>query len=198
MKHLVQTLVMSLMLGLSGIAWADLATAPAGKYALEKTHAYISFSYSHLGFSNPHLGFNAFDVELDLDNENPTNSQLSVEITAASIDSRLEEFNEHLNGPDFFDTAKYPEIAFTSKEIKSTGDNTFDITGDLVMKGQAHPVTFAATINKVGKNPFKGLDMIGVSAEAKILRSQWGLGKYAPGVSDEVTITVDVEMMHQE
>ena len=182
----------------SAFAAADFSGVPSGKYVLEKTHAYITFSYSHLGFSRPHLGFNAFDVTLGLDAKEPTKSSLEVTIDAGSIDSRLEEFNEHLNGPDFFNTEKFPEITFVGKEIKPAGDSKFEIVGDLSMMGQTHPATFVTTINKAAKHPMKGMDMVGVSAEATISRTQWGLGRYAPAVGDEVSIYVEVEMMREE
>ena len=198
MLKIVRTALVSLLCSLPLTALADLTAIPSGKYTLDKTHGYITFSYSHLGFSTPQVGFNEFDVALNLDTQNPQKSTLEVLIDAASIDSRVEEFNEHLNGEEFFNTAKFPEITFQSTAIKETGKNTFDIVGNLTIMGQTHPATFAATINKAAMNPMKKVDALGVSAEATILRSEWGLGRYAPAVGDEVTIHVTVEMFHQE
>ncbi len=193
-----RTALVVLLCSLPLAALADLTAIPSGKYTLDKTHGYITFSYSHLGFSTPQVGFNSFDVVLNLDTQNPQKSTLEVLIDAASIDSRVEEFDEHLTGEEFFNTAKYPDIRFESTDIKKTGESTFDIVGNLTIMGQTHPVTFAATINKAGKNPMKKVDALGVSAETKILRSQWGLGRYAPAVGDEVTIQVTAEMFYQE
>ncbi|MCB1686920.1 MAG: polyisoprenoid-binding protein [Halioglobus sp.] len=193
-----RTALVVLLCSLPLAALADLTAIPSGKYTLDKTHGYITFSYSHLGFSTPQVGFNSFDVVLNLDTQNPQKSTLEVLIDAASIDSRVEEFDEHLTGEEFFNTAKYPDIRFESTDIKKTGESTFDIVGNMTIMGQTHPVTFAATINKAGKNPMKKVDALGVSAETKILRSQWGLGRYAPAVGDEVTIQVTAEMFYQE
>lgn len=193
-----RTALVVLLCSLPLAALADLTAIPSGKYTLDKTHGYITFSYSHLGFSTPQVGFNSFDVVLNLDTQNPQKSTLEVLIDAASIDSRVEEFDEHLTGEEFFNTAKYPDIRFESTDIKKTGQSTFDIVGNMTIMGQTHPVTFAATINKAGKNPMKKVDALGVSAETKILRSQWGLGRYAPAVGDEVTIQVTAEMFYQE
>ena len=198
MVKIIRTALVVLLCGLPLVALADLTAIPSGKYTLDKTHGYITFSYSHLGFSTPQVGFNSFDVVLNLDTQNPQKSTLEVLIDAASIDSRVEEFDEHLTGEEFFNTAKYPDIRFESTDIKKTGESTFDILGNLTIMGQTHPVTFAATINKAGKNPMKKVDALGVSAETKILRSQWGLGRYAPAVGDEVTIQVSAEMFYQE
>lgn len=83
------------LLGLALTASAGLSEVPSGAYGLDKTHGYITFSYSHLGFSNPHVGFRSFEVDLNLDNENIENSVVSVTIDATSVDSRVEVFNGH-------------------------------------------------------------------------------------------------------
>ena len=149
---------------------------PSGTYELENTHGYITFSYSHLGFSTPHVGFNSFDVTLDANSEDPTQSKVQVTIDAASIDSRVDEFDKHLNGADYFDTANHPEITFTSTGLVATGDNTFDVTGDLTVKGVTKPLTLAATVNKAANHPMRGVPTIGLSATGTISRSEMGLG----------------------
>lgn len=115
-------------------------------------------------------------------------------IDAASINSRVAKFDEHLNGDDFFDTANHPSISFDSTSVTKTGDNTFDVTGDLTIKGMTKPVTLAATINKAANHPMRKVPTIGISASTTLLRSDWGLGKFAPNVGDEVTIDIQVEM----
>ncbi|MEM6708270.1 MAG: YceI family protein [Pseudomonadota bacterium] len=168
---------------------------PSGNYVLEDTHGYITFSYSHLGFSTPHIGFDAFDVSLTADASKPEASNIAVTIDAKSINSRVAKFDEHLNADDFFDTAKYPEITFNSTAITRTGKDTFDITGDLTIKDTTKPVTLAATINKAANHPMRKVPTIGVNAEGKLMRSEWGLGKYAPAVGDEITLMVTAELI---
>ena len=175
---------------LSVFAW----DVPSGEYGLDKTHGYISFSYSHLGFSNPYVGFDNFEVSLDADAANPEESSVSVLIDATSVESRVDVFNEHLNGENFFDTANHPEINFASTGITATGEDTFDIAGDLTIKGVTKPVTLNATINKAADHPFLNVPTIGVTAQAQVLRSDWGLDRAVPMVSDEVSILIDVEL----
>lgn len=188
-------LVLFVVLALLNVATvaAELGV-PSGQYGLDKTHGYITFSYSHLGFSNPEVGFNDFDVDLVLDAQNPENSSFDVTIAAASIDSRVAEFDRHLHGADYFDVQAHPSIAFVSSAISMTSATTADITGNLTIKGVSKPVTLAATLNKAGMHPLQKVPALGVSARAMIKRSDWGLSKYVPMVSDDVELRIEVEL----
>ena len=176
---------------------ADLSNVPSGKYTLDSSHGYITFTYSHLGFSNPRVGFNSFDAVLDLNSGDPESSTVEVTIDAASIDSRVAEFNEHLNGADFFNTAEYPTITFKSTSVAATGATTFDVTGDLTILGTTKPVTLATTINKAADHPMLNVPTVGVSASTTLLRSEWGLGAYVPAVSDEIELSIEVELLSE-
>lgn len=195
MNKFVQGAVAASILTFSAAALAELSDVPSGKYTLDKTHGYITFSYSHLGFSNPHVGFDDFDVVLNLDSANPENSEVVVDIDATSVNSRVEVFNGHLNGENFFDTAKHPKITFKSTEItKIDGDDTFEVTGDLTIKGKSVPVTLVAEINKAANHPMRKVPTVGISGEAKVKRSDWGMDRAVPNVGDEVTIMIEVEL----
>jgi polyisoprenoid-binding protein YceI len=197
MTKLVRTISAVALLALPFAAPADLADVPSGTYTLDSSHGYITFTYSHLGFSNPRVGFNRFDTKLQLDSGKPENSTVEVTIDASSIDSRVAEFNEHLNGSDFFNTTEYPTITFRSTKVESTGENTFDVTGDLTILGTTKPVTLATTINKAADHPMLNVPTVGVSASTKLMRSEWGLGAYVPAVSDEVELSIEVELLSQ-
>lgn len=197
MRNLIRSFFAASLLALSFSASADLSDVPSGKYTLDSSHGYITFTYSHLGFSNPRVGFNRFDTELQLDSSNPENSSIEVTIDASSIDSRVAEFNEHLNGSDFFNTSEHPTITFKSTKVEATGENTFDVTGDLTILGTTKPVTLAATINKAANHPMRNVPTVGVSASTTLMRSEWGLGAYVPAVSDEVELSIEVELLAQ-
>lgn len=197
MFNLARSICAAALIAMPLTVTADLSAVPSGKYALDSSHGYITFTYSHLGFSNPRVGFNSFDAVLDLDTGNPENSMVEVTIDATSIDSRVAEFNEHLNGADFFNTAEYPTITFKSTKVEATGDNTFDVTGDLTILGTTKPVTLATTINKADNHPLRNVPTVGVSASTKLMRSEWGLGAYVPAVSDEVELSIEVELLAQ-
>lgn len=191
---IVRSALAATLLGLSFTAMAGLSDVPSGNYGLDKSHGYISYTYSHMGYSTPHVGFNSFDVELTLDSENPANSTVNVTIDATSIDSRVENFNGHLNGPNFFDTANHPTITFRSTSVEALGEDKFNVTGDLTIKGVSKPVTLDTTINKAADHPMRKIPIIGVSATATVSRSDWGLTRAVPNVGDEITIYISVEL----
>jgi polyisoprenoid-binding protein YceI len=193
----IRSLFAVTLLALPFSASAELSSVPSGVYTLDSSHGYITFTYSHLGFSNPRIGFNSFDTKLELDRDDPDNSTIEVTIDASSIDSRVAEFNKHLNSSDFFNTAEYPTITFESTKVEATGNSTFDVTGNLTILGTTKPVTLAATINKAANHPMLDVPTVGVSASTKIKRSEWGLGAYVPAVSDEVELSIEVELLAQ-
>lgn len=195
MRRTIRTLTAVSSLALTFSVSAELSDVPSGTYTVDNSHGYITFTYSHLGFSNPRVGFNRFDTQLDLDSNNPENSTIDVTIDASSIDSRVAEFNEHLVGSDFFNTAEYPTITFKSTKVVTAGDGNFDVTGDLTILGTTKTVTLDAKINKAANHPMRNVPTVGVSASATLNRSDWGLGAYVPAVSDEVELSIEVELL---
>jgi len=157
MRKTVQPALVATFLALAANAQADISDVPSGEYGLDDHHAYISFTYSHIGYSTPHIGFRNFDANLTLDSENPQNSEIEVVIDTTSIDSRVDEFNGHLRGSNFFDTDNYPQATFKSTSIEGTGEDTFNVTGDLTIKDVTKSVTLEATLNKAAMHPMTRL-----------------------------------------
>ena len=170
-----------------------LAELPAGEYVLEKTHAYLTFSYSHGGYSNPILSFQEFDATATVNPDDPEASSLRVTIDPASIDSAVEAFDEHLTGPDMFDVETYPEITFASTGLTMDGPDTGQLTGELTMKGVTKPLTLDVTLNAAGVNR-SGNPAFGISATGTLDRSEWDLGYAAPMVGTEVDLRIEAEL----
>jgi len=191
---IVRSALAATLLGLAFNASAGLSDVPSGEYGLDKSHGYITFTYSHMGYSTPHVGFDSFEVDLSLDNENIANSTVNVTIDATSVNSRVENFNGHLNGANFFDTANHPTITFVSTSIESKGEDMYDVTGDLTIKGVTKAVTLDAKVLKAANHPMRKTPTIGLTAETKVSRSEWGLSRAVPNVGDEVSIFISVEL----
>lgn len=176
----------------------DFSALPAGTYTDEDGHAYIQFSYDHQGYSRPVLRWGEFDAVVTFDPETPENSTLNVTIPAASIDSMVPAFDGHLKSADFFDVETHPTITFRSTSLDINPDGTGTITGDLTIKDITRSITFDGVINKVGQNFRSGVDMFGISGTGTLKRSDYGVGKYAPNVGDEVELVIEVEFQKVE
>jgi len=176
----------------------DISGAVPGVYKSEATHAYITFQYLHQGYARPTLRWNEFDATVNLDPSSPTDSTLSVTIDAASIDSGVTKFDEHLVSGDFFDVANHPEITFSSTSLNQIAVGTGKVMGELTMKGITKPVELDVVLNKVGENFRSKKPMLGISAKTQIKRSEWDLGQYTPLVGDDVDISIEVEFIKEE
>ena len=181
--------------GLSSMTMAaDLSGVPSGKYSVDPQHAYVNFSYSHLGLINPTLSFDDFNIELDLNKDDPTQSSVSVVIDASSVLAGSEAWKEHLVGDKYFDTANHPEITFQSTSIEAERDGNYKVMGDLTIKGQSKPVAMIVTINAAMNHPMSGKPVIGLQATSEILRSEFGMKAAIPHVSDEIALNVQAEL----
>ncbi len=175
----------------------DFGTTPAGQYAVEKDHAYITFTYDHQGYSHPYLRFRSFDGTLDLDPADLSKSRVNVTIDISSIDSGVDVFDGHLRGDGFFDVENHPTATFSSTSFDANAKGG-TMTGDLTMRGITKPVTLDVTFNKAGENFRSKVPQVGFSARGKIMRSDWDLGKYAPAVGDAVTLIIEAEFEKTE
>lgn len=180
---------------MTAVQAADLSAVPSGAYAVDDTHAYINFSYNHLGLSNPTLSFDDFTVDLDLNNEDPTQSSISVSIDPASIITGSDIWKDHLTSADWFNVAAHPTITFESTTVEAAGDGAYKVMGDLTVKGESKPVSLNVTINAAMNHPMSGKPVIGLDASGEVLRSDFGLGNFAPNVSDEISLNISVEML---
>ncbi len=195
MRLIKQITLAAALIGTSISAHAvDLTKVPSGAYAVDPTHAYVNFQYTHLGLSRPMLGFDDFTIDLNLDNADVTKSTIAVNIDPKSIQAGSDIWKSHLTGGDFFDVGAHPEITFMSKSIEKTGEDTLKVMGDLTIKGTAVPVTLDVTIHAAMNHPMSGKPVLGFSAEGQLLRSAFGLGKFAPNVSDEVDLMITAEV----
>ena len=175
----------------------NIADAPAGTYESEDGHAYITFQYMHQGYSRPTLRWNDFDAIVNLNTDNPEASTLNVTINAASVDSGVAKFDDHMRGSDMFDVEKFPTITFTSTDIDQGLMGSGTLTGDLTMKGITKPITLKAKLNKVGESRSKK-PMFGISATTSLKRSDWDVGYAVPYVGDDVDIMIEVEFQKAE
>lgn len=175
----------------------DLSVAPSGKYITDPKHRYIAFSYLHQGYSRPQLRWRDWRGELDWNAKTPEESSVMVTIDARSIDSGVDEFDEHLRSADFFDVANHPTITFESTSVERTGPNTGKVTGNLAIKGIVKPVTLDVVLNRAGSDPQSNQPKLGFSARGEVNRSDFDLDQYVPFVGDKVTLVIETEFQSE-
>ncbi|WP_299719613.1 YceI family protein [uncultured Tateyamaria sp.] len=177
----------------SAFALAATSALAADKYTLDSSHSQILFSYNHFGFSTTWGMFSGFEGDITFDQANPANSSVSVSMPTKSMFTGWEQRDGHFMSGDFFDATDEDLISFTSTGIDVTGDDTAKITGDLTMNDVTKSVVLDAVLNQVGTNPLANKDWAGFNATTTLLRSDFGLGAFAPAVSDEVEVQISIE-----
>ncbi|SRR6056297_582346 len=177
---------------------AGTALAAPEKYTLDASHSQVLFTYNHLGYSTTYNIFSGFDGEIMFDQEDPANSSVNVSIPVMSLFTGWEERFKHLMSDDFFGASEGDLITFTSTGIEVTGDETAKITGDLTINGETKSVTLDASLNKSAEHPMNGKMTAGFDATTTINRSDYGLGKFAPPVSDELEVMISIEAQKAE
>ncbi|GAB3350391.1 YceI family protein [Lysobacter tyrosinilyticus] len=173
----------------------NAAAAVPVSYNMDPNHTDVVASWSHFGFSNPMAHFGSVDGTIVYDAKNVGQSSVKVTIPMSGLETHVAAFNEHLRSPDFFDAAKYPTITFNSTKVEAAGDNKLRVIGDLTVHGVTKPAVLDVTINKLGVHPLGKREAAGFSATTTIKRSDFGIGLYAPNVSDDVTIAITTEAM---
>ena len=172
-------------------------------YQIDSAHTHAQFKVRHLMISNVKGDFDKVSGTVTIDDANPSASSINVTIEVASISTREPQRDAHLKSADFFDVEKFPAITFVSKEVVKSGDDCYEVVGDLTIHGVTKTVDLnVEDVTPELKDPF-GLYRRGASAKTTILRSDFGLkynmvleaGGFA--ISDEVHITIDTEFTRQ-
>jgi polyisoprenoid-binding protein YceI len=175
---------------------ASAALAAPETYVLDGSHTYPRFSYSHLGLSTQLSRFNTTTGKVVFDKAAKSGS-VDIEIDAKSVDTGSTLFNQHIQGEDFLDTAKYPKAIFKSTNVVFEGEKPVKVEGNLTIKGVTKPVTLTVTSFQAMPHPMQKKDAIGANAYTTIKRSEFNAGKYAPNVGDEVRIDIAIEAIKQ-
>ena len=179
-------------------ALAAPALAEAQKYVLDPSHSQIVFSYNHLGFSTGTGMFSGFEGEIAFDEADPAASSVSVSFPVKTMLTGWQARFDHFMSKDFFDAADDEEVSFKSTAIEVTGEKTAKITGDLTLNGVTKPVVLDAALTQAGEHPMEKKPWAGFTGKTQILRSDYGLGQFAPYISDEVEVQISIEAMKAE
>ena len=178
----------------SAIALTSFSAAAAGvTYKLDAGHTNVIASWSHFGYSHPSANFGEASGTLVYDAAAPEQSSVEVSLPLSGLNSFVPALDEHLKKADFFDAGKYPAVTFKSTGVQAVGVGMFEVVGNLTIKNVSKPVTLHVKLNNAGVHPMTKQEAIGFDASTTIKRSDFGMGMYAPAVSDEITLRITTE-----
>ena len=181
------------LIALALTAFAGAAFAAPVSYRIDPGHTNVLASWSHFGFSHPSINFGQADGTIVYDADDVSASSVEVKLPLNGMSALADEFYEHLTGDGWFDAAKYPDATFKSTRVEAAGEGKLKVTGDLTVKGVTKPVVLEVTLNQAGEHPMTKAQSIGFDATGTVKRSDFGLGKYVPNVSDEVQLRITTE-----
>jgi len=169
-----------------------LAAQAADTYQIDPVHSSVVFKVRHLNVTDFYGRFNDVTGTVTLDPSNPAADSLDLEVKSDSIDTHTEKRDQVLKGPDFFNVKQFPTIAFKSAKIEKAGDDTYNVTGNLTLRGVTKPLTLEFKITGKGKG-MKDEYRAGGETQFTIRRGDFGM-TYMPGIAgDDITLIISLE-----
>ena len=185
---------------LSAFVFLTAFTVTTPLWKNDPAHSQIAFTVKHLGISDVSGVFNDFDVKVLSSKPDFSDAVFELDVKVASIDTRVEARNKHLKSADFFDVEQYPAVHFKSTGIEKSGDNEYQLTGDLSLHGVTKAVTMKLEYRGTVENPMDKKQTTGFRVTGVIKRSDFNLGNGFPPpmISDEVHIKADGEFVQHK
>jgi polyisoprenoid-binding protein YceI len=164
----------------------------ADSYTVDSRHTWPQYEIMHLGFSTQRGRFDETAGKITLDRAAKTGT-VNIVIKSGSISTGLAKWDEHMKSEDFFNAAKFPEMTFKADKVVFEGDKPASLPGQFTLLGVTKPLTLTITHFGCGPHPVNKKEVCGADAEGTIKRSEYGMTKYLPGISDEVKLVINIE-----
>jgi polyisoprenoid-binding protein YceI len=179
-----------------------IASAQVSKWQIDPAHSEADFTVRHMGISNVHGHFGNINGAVSLDEKDVTKSSANATVDITTVDTGVAQRDQDLKSPNFFDSAKYPQMTFVSKSL-SNSNGQLQLTGDLTMHGVTKSVTLALEgPSKEQADPW-GKIRRAFSGTTSIHRQDFGLtwsGTLKSGdavVGDDVKVELNIELVKQ-
>lgn len=174
------------------LCFSSSAFAVPVTYQLDPNHTYIIWQVSHFGFSQVSGKFMA-EGTLQFDEAKPTASVLTVTVPLNGLVTGIPSFDDTLRGANFFNISQFPAAQFSSTKVTVAGKDSGQVTGKLTLRGVTKEIVLKVKLNQSGMHPYFHKQALGFSAEGQLLRSDFGMRGYLPGVGDEVKLMIQAE-----
>jgi polyisoprenoid-binding protein YceI len=170
--------------------------APAGMaantYKVDKAHSSVIFRIKHMNVNYFQGRFDDITGTFSLDDQNPSASNFDLKITSDSVDTAIPKRDQHIKSPDFLNSRQFPTITFKSKSVTKSGNDTFDVEGDLTLHGVTKPVTVKVERTGTAQGG-PGGSRVGIEAIFNIKRSEFGMTNMLQALGDDVRLTINIE-----
>ena len=177
------------------LIWLVDVSVAQDKYTIDNTHTSLIFAVSHYNLSYTYGRFKKISGEFTWNENIPGASQFSFEIDTATIDTNNEGRDQHLRGPDFFNTEEHPKITFETTRFEKV-EKEYRLTGKLTMLGTTKEVVMPVRKVGIGKGPF-GKDRAGFFTKFVVRRSDYGMDTMLNSVGDNIAVTFSFEGIKQ-
>jgi len=163
-------------------------------YKVDAVHSSVIFGVKHNSVANFYGRFNKTSGNFNIDPADPSKSFIDVTIDTDSVDTANGGRDKHLKSGDFFSVTEFPAMTFKSKSFKKTGEGTYDVTGDITLRGKTKEITVPITDTGRGKG-MRGGEVAGLEAKFTINRADFGVsyGAGTGALGDDVSIIYSAE-----
>jgi len=173
-----------------------------GDYVLDPAHTRIGFVARHAMVTKVRGAFHQFEGTAHLDGTDASRSTAQLRIKTDSIDTGVEQRDQHLRTNEFLDAPNFPDITFRSTSVEQLSDTDYRVTGDLTVKNTTRPVTIDLEYTGNAVDPF-GNRRLGLEGSATISRKEFGMTWNAPLegggvlVGDKIVLEFDISAIKQ-
>lgn len=171
-------------------------------YSIDTAHTLVQFSVRHMMISKVRGQFEKFSGTVDLDETNPANTTLEIQVETASVNTREAQRDGHLRSPDFFNSEAFPTMVFKSIRVEVVDSIHANLFGDLTIRDITKPLKLEVEFSGKAKSPW-GKTSYGFTASGRINRKEWDLtwnqALETGGilVGEEIEIGIELELIQE-
>ncbi|MBN1904583.1 MAG: YceI family protein [Deltaproteobacteria bacterium] len=194
----MKQVIKSMIFLVAAILFSGITQAAPVEWNIDKAHSNFYFDIRHI-FSTIRGGFDGFTGKINIDSEKPEASSVTFDVEVKSVNTGINQRDNHLRTMDFFDAGEYPLMKFKSTSVKKVEGNKYVMTGDFTIKDVKKTIEVPFTYLGVKDNPSKQGELVaGFDALFTIDRLAYNVGDgkfYKMGLIDkDVKIFISLEL----
>ena len=179
------------------------APARTNTWTIDPTHSIAEFAVKHLVVTTVKGRFRDLEGTIEIDEAQPENSAVEAKIAVASVDTNVEDRDNHLRSDDFFNAERFPYLTFRSTRIERIDEERFKLVGDLTIRDVTKEVALDGEYEGQIADPW-GNQRAAFTATTQISRKEFNI-RYnqvletgGAVVGDNVKITLHLEAIRQK